>query len=87
MNRIIRFALVGLGLTAALSAHAVNWSGKLPTVGEPAPNFELTTFDGQKIRLSDLKGHVVVLNFWATWCGPCKRELPLLSAYYKAIRE
>jgi len=87
MIRVIIRTIVGLCLIAAVTAHAFNWSGKLPTVGEPAPNFELTTFDGRKIHLADLKGHVVLLNFWATWCGPCKQELPLLSNYYRAMRE
>jgi cytochrome c biogenesis protein CcmG/thiol:disulfide interchange protein DsbE len=54
-----------------------------PQVDMPAPDFQLTTFDGRKISLSDLKGQVVVLNFWATWCGPCKQEMPLLDAYYR----
>ncbi len=54
-----------------------------PTVGKPAPAFDVTTFDGKHVALADLKGQVVVLNFWATWCAPCKTELPLLDAYYK----
>ena len=54
-----------------------------PNVGMPAPAFEVTTFEGKRVSLADFKGQVVVLNFWATWCGPCKRELPLLDAYYK----
>ena len=54
-----------------------------PVVGKPAPDFGVTTFDGKHLSLKDFKGQVVVLNFWATWCGPCKRELPLLDTYYK----
>jgi cytochrome c biogenesis protein CcmG/thiol:disulfide interchange protein DsbE len=53
-------------------------------VGKPAPDFQVTTADGQKLKLSDFKGQVLVLNFWATWCGPCKQELPLLEGYYRA---
>ncbi len=56
-----------------------------PRVGEPAPSFSGTTLSGQDISLSALRGNVVVLNFWATWCGPCKKELPLLDAAARKV--
>lgn len=55
---------------------------KQPKVGDAAPPFVLTLIDGSKVSSDQLRGQVVVLNFWATWCGPCKAELPLLDAYY-----
>jgi cytochrome c biogenesis protein CcmG, thiol:disulfide interchange protein DsbE len=50
-------------------------------VGERAPPATLVTLDGQKLSTADLLGHVVILTFWATWCVPCRDELPLLSRY------
>ncbi len=47
-------------------------------VGEAAPNFSLPTLDGGRVELSDYRGRPVVLNFWASWCTPCRREFPLL---------
>ncbi len=58
-----------------------------PEVGKPAPDFRTTTFDGKVVTLKDLKGKVILINFWATWCGPCKTELPLLDAYYKVRKD
>ena len=72
----MRLILLALSLALAVSAGAVS-------VGQPAPDFQVKLMDGSKVSLADLKGQVVILNFWATWCGPCKRELPLLDSYYR----
>lgn len=50
-----------------------------PALNAPAPEFELLTLDGQPLRLSASTGKIRVLNFWATWCGPCQEEMPLLQ--------
>jgi thiol-disulfide isomerase/thioredoxin len=52
-----------------------------------APDFHVTTFDGTMLSLSDFKGQVLILNFWATWCEPCRTELPLLNSYYRLRKE
>lgn len=78
----------------ALAAAAMIWGAApsamaakaVPKVGDMAPEFDLTLIDGTHVRLSDLRGQVVVLNFWATWCGPCRTELPLLDQYYRIQR-
>ena len=58
-------------------------AAKEPVVNQPAPGFRVTTFDGKKLSLDDFKGKVLVINFWATWCAPCREELPLLDSYYR----
>ena len=72
--------IAGLGLAAMMLVGASH----PPKIGQPAPDFEMTLVDGSKVRLADLKGQVVVINFWATWCVPCRKELPELDAYYDA---
>jgi peroxiredoxin len=54
---------------------------------EAAPDFTLQTLDGQAVRLSDYRGQVVLLNTWATWCPPCRAEMPDLEAYYQQHQE
>ncbi|MEO6805145.1 MAG: TlpA disulfide reductase family protein [Edaphobacter sp.] len=51
--------------------------------GKPAPAFTLVTLDGKKVSLSDYKGRPVLVNFWATWCGPCKVEMPWFEEFNK----
>lgn len=78
-------AVVGAALTA-LPAASVYAKDK-PVVGDLAPEFELAMVDGSKVTLSQLRGQVLVLNFWATWCVPCRAELPTLDAYYNARKQ
>lgn len=56
-----------------------------PRIGEPAPDFSAMAFDGTKISLADFRGKVLVVNIWATWCVPCRKELPLLDGYMAAM--
>ncbi|HLR23447.1 MAG TPA: TlpA disulfide reductase family protein, partial [Pseudogracilibacillus sp.] len=50
--------------------------------GEKAPDLELKTLDGEKVKLSDYEGEKVIVNFWATWCPPCREEIPDLQKLY-----
>jgi len=55
--------------------------------GSKAPEFTLKTLEGEELSLGDLRGKVVLINFWATWCPPCKEEIPLFKEVYKKYRD
>ena len=54
-----------------------------PAIGSPAPDFELLNLAGDQIRLSEMRGTAVLINFWATWCGPCRLEMPAIQEQYE----
>jgi len=71
--------LLGGALAAALPAHAA--------AGPAAPDFTLRASDGRNLRLAELRGSVVLVNFWATWCAPCRIEMPHLNKLHDKFRD
>ena len=80
---------VALTLTSLSSAGGVAWSmgARPPVVGMPAGDFSLTDLNGHVQSLSQYRGKIVLVNFWATWCKPCTTEMPAMQAVYDKLRE
>ena len=74
---------VGAGEARAAAPVSTGASATGPKVGAPAPDFALKDLEGRTVRLSELRGKPVLLNFWATWCPPCEMEMPDLEKAYR----
>jgi peroxiredoxin len=84
---ILLFGLVWIFLSADRSGASTNGLIPAPQKGFLAPDFTLATLDGESVTLSDLRGQAVIVNVWASWCGPCRLEMPAFKKVYGEYKE
>jgi peroxiredoxin len=80
VERVLRAVCIAAILSAPVGAQAEG------LVGQPAPDFALRSLGDANLRLSEHLGDVIIINFWATWCGPCRQEMPLLDEIYNKYK-
>lgn len=73
-------------IASLIAATALAWPAVADELSGPAPDFTLQARSGETVSLSDLQGDVVMVNFWATWCAPCRQEMPHLEALYQRYK-
>lgn len=88
-SRLWLFVLGGILILGLFALFGIRMIQKLspPLESGTAPAFELKTYDGPVIRLADLRGKAVAVNFWASWCQPCREEAPLLEAAWRKYKD
>lgn len=69
-------------LTSVMLVASCSTPSEAPEIGKSAPSFQLADIDGQSVSLNDFRGKPVLLNFWATWCSPCRVEMPYIQEVY-----
>ena len=83
MNNMLKLILVTILLTSGLLITGCSAdSNQVPEIGKTAPNFQLKNPSGQTVSLGDFQGKPILINFWATWCSPCREEMPYIQEIY-----
>ena len=86
-NKVMKWGMFVLALLPLALNGAAPPAKEKVAVGQAAPPFKLRLIKGGEVTLDQLRGNVVVLNFWATWCVPCRKELPTLDRYYELRKD
>jgi peroxiredoxin len=80
---VCRNTAIALAIALSMSVS----QAAMPPAGSTAPDFTLKSSSGRNLKLSEFRGQVVMINFWATWCGPCRQEMPLLNRIQEQYRK